>query len=89
MRDPCPHCGLPKMSMSRLDTFTKEIVIDTKDHNCPAWAAKPALSIFETDTAFIREAWNTAEGLARYREGKTPVADDCQCATCVEERSWA
>jgi len=89
MRDPCPYCGLPGMSREYVDAWTREIVRDIKDHACPAWEPKPALSIFETDTTFIGEGRNTMEGLARYREGKTPVPDNCQCRICVEERSWS
>jgi hypothetical protein len=68
MRDPCPYCGLPGMTYSRLDRQTREIVRDTKDHACAAWAAKPVLTSEPSDTAFIREAWNTPEGLKRWRE---------------------
>ena len=69
MTDPCPYCGLPKMSYSRLDTFTTEIVRETKDHACDQWAPKPVLASTPADTSFIAASWNTAEGLVRYREG--------------------
>lgn len=68
MRDPCPWCGLPGMALSRVDAMTRQIVRDIKDHNCPAWAVPPPLSIIPTDTTFIREGRNTEEGLAIYRE---------------------
>jgi len=67
--DPCVYCGLPKMSYSRLDTFTGEIIRQTKDHACARWAPKPALTSEPADTTFIRESWNTAAGLQRWREG--------------------
>jgi len=68
MRDRCPHCGLPGISREYVDAFTRQIVRDIKDHNCPAWAPKPVLSSEPTDTSFIREAWNTPEGLKAWRE---------------------
>lgn len=69
MRDPCPYCNLPGVAYSRLDAFTKQIVRDIRDHDCPAFAPKPALTREAADTSFVREAWNTAEGLERYRRG--------------------
>ena len=67
--DPCSYCGLPKMSYSRLDTYSQEIVRETKDHACAHWATKPVLTSTPADTNFISASWNTAEGLVRYREG--------------------
>ena len=67
MRDPCHDCGLAKMTFSRFDFWIREIVQDTKDHNCPRWAQPLPLISEATDTAFIREAWNTQEGLAAWR----------------------
>ena len=52
MRDRCPHCGLPGISREYVDAFTRQIVRDIKDHNCPAWAPKPVLSSEPTDTSF-------------------------------------
>ncbi len=67
-RDPCPYCGMQNIALSRVDPQTKEIVRDIREHDCPAWAPKPALDRTPTDTSFIREARNTAEGLARWRQ---------------------
>lgn len=56
------------MSYSRIDPWTREIVRDTKNHNCPAWERPPVLSSEPTDTTFIRELRNTPEGLELYRK---------------------
>lgn len=77
------------MSYSRMDKKTGEEWRDIKDHNCPAWATPPPLSIFPSDTSFIREARNTAEGLERYRRGiRSGPPDDCDCRICREEKAW-
>lgn len=68
MRDPCPYCGLRGISLSSVDRYTREIVRDIKDHDCPAWASKPALTSEPTDTTFIREAWNTPEALKAWHK---------------------
>ncbi len=68
-RDPCPYCGMQNVALSRVDAQTKEIVRDIREHHCPAWAPKPALTHEPTDTTFLREARNTPEGLKRWREG--------------------
>lgn len=68
MRDPCPYCGMPGVSRSRLDGWTREIVRDTRDHACAAWDSPPVLPSERTDTSFIRAARNTPEALAAYRE---------------------
>jgi hypothetical protein len=68
MRDPCPYCGLPRISYSRIDPWTRQILRDIKDHNCPEWERPPVLSSVPTDTSFIREAGNSPEGLALYRK---------------------
>lgn len=68
MRDPCPYCGLPGIALSRFDAWTREIVRDVKEHACYGWAPKEILPSEPTDTSFIREAWNTEEGLRLWRE---------------------
>ncbi len=89
MRDPCPHCGLLKISRSYVDAFTGEILRDIKDHNCPAWVTPPPLSMIPSDTSFIKEAWNTPESLARWRRGiRSGPPDDCECRICTEEKQW-
>jgi len=69
LRDRCPYCGLPQVALSRFDPWSREIVRDIRRHDCPAWAEQPALPSGPTDVSFIREARNTAEGLAAYRRG--------------------
>ncbi len=68
-RDPCPYCGMQNVALARVDAQTKEIVRDIREHHCPSWAPKPALTREPTDTTFLREARNTPEGLKRWREG--------------------
>jgi hypothetical protein len=68
MRDRCPYCGLPRISREYVDRWTRDIARDIKDHNCPAWEPKPALSIVDTDTAFIRHERNSPDGLKAWRE---------------------
>ncbi len=67
-RDPCPYCGMPGIARPYVDAMTREVVRDIKEHDCPSFAKKPALDRTPTGTTFIREARNTAEGLARWRE---------------------
>lgn len=40
-------------------------------HPCPAYRSEPEGSglTAPTDPTFIRESWNTADGLGRYRKG--------------------
>jgi hypothetical protein len=68
-RDPCPYCGMQNVALARVDAQTKEIVRDIREHHCPSWAPKPALTREPTDTTFLRDARNTPEGLKRWREG--------------------
>jgi hypothetical protein len=68
MRDPCPHCGLPNVTLPRVDRWTREIVNDIRDHKCPAYATPPALTREPTDTTFMREARNSPEALKSWRE---------------------
>jgi hypothetical protein len=57
---------MQSVALSRVDAQTKEIVRDIREHHCPSWAPKPALTVEPTDTSFIREAWNTPEALERW-----------------------
>jgi hypothetical protein len=88
MRDPCPYCGLPGVSFSRVDNFTKEIVNDIREHDCPEWAPKPRLSREATDTSFVAEARDTAEGLERYRASLRKIGEPTQaivsCGICKQ-----
>ena len=72
MRDPCPYCKLPGVSYSRVDGQTGQEVRDIRDHACHDFAPKPPLDRKPSDTSFIREARNTADGLALYRRPLRP-----------------
>lgn len=67
MRGPCPYCRLPRITAWWVDGYINQVVRDIKEHPCYGWAPKPPLPLGFTDTSFIREAWNTAEGLERWR----------------------
>jgi hypothetical protein len=83
-RDPCPYCGMPGIALSRVDFKTEEIVRDIKEHSCPEWAPKPMLTREPTDTSFIREARNTAQGLEAWRRSmrKPGPPADATCGIC-------
>ncbi len=83
-RDPCPYCGMPGISLGSRDGMTGELVHDIKEHSCPQWAPKPALDPTPTDTSFIREARNTPDALARWRESLKPRGMDMTvtCGIC-------
>lgn len=68
MKGPCPYCGTPYVTRTHLDAFTRQLLHEIDDHECPRWAPKPALDPEPTDTSFIREARNSPEGLAAYRD---------------------
>ena len=100
MRDPCPYCKLPGVSYSRVDGQTGEVVRDIREHDCRAFAPKPFLDREPTDTSFIREARNTADGLARYRRSMRPRIDPalseetvtcghCRQVVSIRYAAWA
>lgn len=49
----CRHCGY--------------VIGRTPEHPCPAFRAEPELLPGSTDPTFMREAWNSRDGLERYR----------------------
>ena len=68
MNLPCQWCGTPNVAREYIDAFTKERVREVDDHDCFAYAPNPPLDPTPTDTSFIRAAWNTQDGLERYRQ---------------------
>jgi len=64
--DPCPYCGTPYVTSYFYVDREREREI--ADHPCAAFAQVEPLPAEPTDTSFIREARNTAEGHKRWKD---------------------
>jgi protoheme ferro-lyase len=74
VRDPCPYCGIPYIARQYFDPSIRSVVRDILDHDCAAFAPVEPLATERTDPSFITEAWNTQEGLARWRESLRSIS---------------